>query len=110
MGRPAHATWYVPRVSVPPALQALTCRLGAAAHPCNVRACSHPGRCRSGDAPLFRNRDRDVNILSTVTELDQYPIYIPILRGQLTNLQYQYLEGPKTIFLDTLNCDWFEVV
>ena len=44
---------------------------------------------------LFRNRDRDVNILSTVTELDQYPIYIPILRGQLTNLQYQYLEGPK---------------
>ena len=38
MGRPAHATWYVPRVSSPPALQALTCRLGAAARPCNVRA------------------------------------------------------------------------
>ena len=53
MGRPAHATWYVPRVSVPPALQALTCRLGAAARPCNVRACSHPRRCRSGDAPTL---------------------------------------------------------
>ena len=24
MARPAHATWYVPRVRVPPALQALT--------------------------------------------------------------------------------------
>ena len=35
---------------------------------------------------------------------DQYPIYIPILRGQLTNLQYQYLEGPKTIFLNILSC------
>ena len=33
---------------------------------------------------------------------DQYPIYIPILRGQLTNLQYQYLESPKTIFLRIL--------
>ena len=42
MGRPAHATWYVPRLSLPPALQALTYRLGAPAHPCNVRACSHP--------------------------------------------------------------------
>ena len=29
MGRPAHATWYVSRARVPPALQALTCRVGA---------------------------------------------------------------------------------
>ena len=38
------------------------------------------------------------------SEPDQYPIYIPILRGQLTNLQYQYLEGPKTIFSSILSC------
>ena len=49
MGRPAHATWYVPRVRVPPALQALTCRLGAPARPCNERAFS----C-SGTLPLGR--------------------------------------------------------
>ena len=56
MGRPAHATWYVPRVSVPPALQALTWRLGAAAHPCNVRACSHPRTLPlAGDAPTLYN-------------------------------------------------------
>ena len=35
-----------------------------------------------------------------LSEPDQYPIYIPILRGQLTNLQYQYLESPKTILLN----------
>ena len=34
---------------------------------------------------------------------DQYPIYIPILRGQLTNIQYQYLESSKTIFLRSLS-------
>ena len=33
---------------------------------------------------------------------DQYPIYIPILRERLTNLQYQYLESFKTIFLEAL--------
>ena len=55
LGRPAHATWYVPRVSSPLALQALTCRLGAPAHPCNVRAFSYQGRCRSGDAPTLYN-------------------------------------------------------
>ena len=49
--RPPHATLYVRRVSVPPALQALTCRLGAPARPCNERAFSYPGRCRSGNAP-----------------------------------------------------------
>ena len=27
---------------------------------------------------------------------DHYPIYIPILRELLTNLQYQYLESPKS--------------
>ena len=42
VARPVHATWYVPRVSSPPALQALTWRLGAAARLCNVRACSLP--------------------------------------------------------------------
>jgi hypothetical protein len=37
---------------------------------------------------------------------DQYgPIYIPILREQLTNLQYQYLESLKTIFSHILTCD-----
>ena len=40
VARPPHATWYVRRVSLPPALQALTCRLGAPAHPCNKRAFS----------------------------------------------------------------------
>ena len=34
---------------------------------------------------------------------DQYPIYIPILRELFTNIQYQYLESFKTIFLDFLN-------
>ena len=53
VARPAHATWYVPRVSSPLALQALTCRLGAPARPCNVRAFSYPGRCPSGDAPTL---------------------------------------------------------
>ena len=38
MARPPHATWYVRRVSLPPALQALTCRLGAPAHLCDERA------------------------------------------------------------------------
>ena len=38
-----------------------------------------------------------------LSERDQYPIYIPILRGQLTNLQYQYLESPKTILLYILS-------
>ena len=49
VARPAHATWYVRRVSLPPALQALTCRLGAPAPSCNVCAFSYPGRYRSGD-------------------------------------------------------------
>ena len=44
MARPPHATWYVRRVSLPPALQALTCRLGAPAHLCDERAFSYPGR------------------------------------------------------------------
>ena len=47
---PPHATWYVRRVCLPPALKALTCRLGAPAHPWNERAFSYPGRCRSGNA------------------------------------------------------------
>ena len=34
---------------------------------------------------------------------DQSPIYIPILRERLTNLQYQDLESFKSIFLDFLN-------
>ena len=55
MARPPHATWYVRRVSLPPALQALTCRLGAPAHPWNERAFSYPGRCRSGNAPTLYN-------------------------------------------------------
>jgi hypothetical protein len=33
---------------------------------------------------------------------DKYPIYIPILRERLTNIQYQDLERFKTIFLDIL--------
>ena len=52
MARPPHATWYVRRVSLPPALQALTCRLGAPAHPWKERAFSYPGRCRSGNARI----------------------------------------------------------
>ena len=48
MGRPAHAAWYAARVSSPPALQALTYRLGAPTHPCNECAFSSPGRCRFG--------------------------------------------------------------
>ena len=52
MSRPAHMPLgmclELSRARVPPALQALTCRLGAAARPCNVRACSHPGRCTRG--------------------------------------------------------------
>ena len=55
VARPPHATWYVRRVSLPPALQALTCRLGAPAHPWNECAFSYPGRCRSGDAPTLYN-------------------------------------------------------
>ena len=55
MARPSHATWYVRRVSLPPALQALTCRLGAPAHPWKERAFSYPGRCRSGNAPTLYN-------------------------------------------------------
>ena len=47
VARPPHATWYVRRVSLPPALKGLTCRLGAPAHPWNERASSYPGRCRS---------------------------------------------------------------
>ena len=50
---PPHATWYVRRVGLPPALKALTCRLGAPAHPWNERAFSYPGRCRSGNAPTL---------------------------------------------------------
>ena len=46
VARPPHATWYVRRVSLPPALQALTCRLGAPAHLCDERAFSYPGRFR----------------------------------------------------------------
>ena len=46
VGPPPHATWYVRRVSLPPALQALTCRLGAPARPWNERAFSYAGRCR----------------------------------------------------------------
>ena len=55
VGRPPHATWYARRVSLLPTLHALTCRLGAPAHPWNVRAFSYPGRCRSGDAPTLYN-------------------------------------------------------
>ena len=44
VARPPHATWYVHRVSSLPALQALTCRLGAPAHLCDERAFSYPGR------------------------------------------------------------------
>jgi hypothetical protein len=33
---------------------------------------------------------------------ENIPIYIPILREKLTNLQYQYLESSKTILLPTL--------
>ena len=43
VARPPHATWYVRRVSLPPALQALTCRLGAPAHLCDERVFSYPG-------------------------------------------------------------------
>ena len=52
---PPHATWHVRRVGLPPALKALTCRLGAPAHPWNERAFSYPGRCRSGNAPTLYN-------------------------------------------------------
>ena len=55
MARPPHATWHVRRVSSPPALQALTCRLGAGARLCNERAFSYPGRFRSGNAPTLYN-------------------------------------------------------
>ena len=47
VARPPHATWYVRRVSSLPALQALTCRLGAPAHLCDEHAFSYPGRCPS---------------------------------------------------------------
>ena len=50
---PPHATWYVRRVSLPPALKALTCRLGAPAHPWNERAFSYPGRFRLGEGSHF---------------------------------------------------------
>ena len=43
MARPPHATWYVHRVSSLPALQALTCRLGAPSHLCDERAFSYQG-------------------------------------------------------------------
>ena len=55
MARPPHATWYVRRVSLPPALQALTCRLGAPAHLCDEHAFSYPGRFRWGNAPTLYN-------------------------------------------------------
>ena len=55
VARPPHATWYVRRVSLLPALQALTCRLGAPAHLCDERAFSYPGRCRWGNAPTLYN-------------------------------------------------------
>ena len=52
---PPHATWYVRRVGLPPALKALTCRLGAPAHTWKECAFSYPGRCRSGNAPTLYN-------------------------------------------------------
>ena len=59
MARPSHATWYVRRVSLPPALQALTCRLGAPAHPWKECAfSSYPGRCRSGNATIVAYNPR----------------------------------------------------
>ena len=51
MARPPHATWYVHRVSLPPALQALTCRLGVPApdstSPQDVTISSEPSQAIS---------------------------------------------------------------
>ena len=41
---PPHATWHVRRVGLPPALKALTCRLGAPAHTWKERAFSFLSR------------------------------------------------------------------
>ena len=65
VARPPHATWYVRRVSLPPALQALTCRLGAPAHLCDEHAFSYPGRCRWGNAPTLSHTALELEVWET---------------------------------------------
>ena len=49
---PPHATWHARRVSPPHALQALTWRVGDAAHPCNERVHFLIQDARAGATPI----------------------------------------------------------